>query len=320
MKISNLYNIPAAKALEESAKKFADAAPGLILGESLIQLDPKVFERKYSELVFLNSGLDADNTGGYAEAIRSLRIAENGGFKTAGTQSTNKGKISLDAQSSLIEVVAREAESLWTKSEVERAALQNINLVDKFVAAHQRIYSREVDQIIALGVEDLGTEGLLNYSGFTATGASDTAENLATSSPESLYNEVASFISAQHSAVQNTPEYMANVVVFPFRVYNVLQATVMNSAGSTKNVLRALQDNFPSVNFYGSSKGDDASLAASATVAYSTNEEAMKVRIPQPLTFAPIFEHGFKYEAASMYRIAGIDVLEDSAGRILNGL
>ncbi len=320
MKIENLYNIRAAKAFEDSAKQLCDAAPGLVLGESLIALDPKIFERKYAELVFLNSGLDVDNTGGYSEAVRSLRISETGGFKTAGAQSANKGKISLEAQASLIEVLSRTAESLWTKSDVEKAALQNINLVDRFVAAHQKIYSREVDQIIALGVEDLGTEGLLNYSGFTATAAADTAEELAATDPESLYGEVASFISAQHSRVQNTPEHMVDVVVFPTRVYNVLQATILNANGSTKNVLRALQDNFPSVSFYGSSKGDDESLAASTTVAYSTNEDAMKVRIPQPLTFAPVFEHGFKYETESMYRIAGIDVLEDSAGSILNGL
>jgi hypothetical protein len=60
---------------------------------------------------------------------------------------------------------------------------------------------------------------------------------------------------------------------------------------------------------------------SSATVAYANSDEAMKMRIPLALTIGEIVKLGsFNFHVDSKYRIAGLDVLEDTAGRILTGL
>jgi len=320
MKIGNLLNIASIKALTASATAFNDAAPGLTLGEDLIAVNQKVLEKKYPELVFLNSGLQADNTGGYAEAVRSLRLNEEGGYQIAGSQSGNKGKISLSNDSSLLEVVAKSAESTWTTTEVQQAALSNINLVEKFVAAHNKVYQREVDATIAFGTGKAGSEGLLNNSEFVASAASDDAATLAAASGEDLYNEISVLITDQHSDVEDIEEYSANVVIMPTRVKNIAAKTILDTAGGSKTVLTALKENFPEVKFLSSNKCDSDELAASVVVAFSTSDEAMVTRIPQPITFAPVFQHGFKFESESQYRIAGLDLYEPKAGRILTGL
>jgi hypothetical protein len=47
----------------------------------------------------------------------------------------------------------------------------------------------------------------------------------------------------------------------------------------------------------------------------------MVMRIPQPLTIGEIVRRGsFNHAVDYKYRIAGLDVLEDSAARILTGL
>jgi hypothetical protein len=201
MKLNNLYNAISIEAFGKSAKCFIDATPGGVsLGENLIQVDPKILERKYPENAFLNSGLNADNSGGYAEAVRTLRISEEGGFSIVGQKGANKGKISLSAEDTLIKVYHLMAGSSWTVTEVQQALMSGVNLPTKYIAGHSKRYQSDVDQITALGIEGK-TTGLLNNTEFTAEAASDTAANLALISGDALYNEIAKAINKQKSDI-----------------------------------------------------------------------------------------------------------------------
>lgn len=318
MKLGNLYNLASFEAFCDSSKArgFTDAYAGSVLARNLTAVDPNIFEKKYPELAFVNSGVEADNSGGYARRIQSLRLQDLGGFTTAGDASGNKGKISLAGEDSFLKVIERESHSIWSDSEIREAELQNINLPQRYVQAHNRIYMREVDTIGLTG--GIGNEGLLNYSGFNSDSA---AGAISTLTAAQMYQEFADMINAQWNAVNNTPEYKANRVCMPVAVMNTLQSTIMDtSAGNTASVLRALQDNFPSVVFMASARAGDVG-GTSATVAYSNNAEVMKMRIPQPLTIGEIIKTGsFDYKVDSKYRIAGLDVLEDTGGFILTGL
>ncbi len=322
MKIGNLYDLASFQRFLDSGKKpgFADAYAGSVLARNLTAIDPQIFEKKYPELAFVNSGIVSDNSGGAARLIQSLRKRETGGFTTSGDSSGNKGKISLAGEDSTLAVVIRESHSEWSETEVAEAAQQNINLVSDYITAHTRIYLRDVDQIGYLGIPDKSTStGLLNHAGFTsgaATGA------IATLSAQQMYDDIADLITSQHNAVNNTPEYMANRVDMPIYVLNTLNVTMLNTAASPSSVLKALQGNFPGVEFRGTFRADDAGGAGvSHTVAYSTNNEVMKMRIPSPLTVGEIIKvTSFDHRVDSMYRIAGLDVLEDTGGYILTGL
>lgn len=322
MKIGNIYDLDSFQRFLDSGKKagFADAYAGSVLARNLTAVDPQIFEKKYPDLVFVNSGIVADNSGGYARRIQSLRKREQGGFSTAGDASGNKGKISLAGEDSTINVVEREAHSIWTDSEVKEAELQNLNLVSDYVTAHNSIYLREVDEIGYLGIPDkAASKGLLNYAGFTsgaATGA------IGTLTAQQMYDDISDLIQSQHNAVNNTPEYMANRVDTPIYVLNLLAATILNTAAGSSTVLTALKANYPGIEFRGTFRADDAGGAGvSHTVAYSNNNEAMKMRIPTPLTVGEIIKQGsFDFRVDSKYRIAGLDVLEDTSGYILTGL
>lgn len=320
MKIGHAYNLDSFKAFMDSAKKpgFADAYAGTVLARNLTAVDPRLFEKKFPELAFVNSGIQADNSGGYARRIQSLRVIDLGGFTTSGDASGNKGRISLMAEDSFLKVIVREADSVWKDDEIKEAELQNINLVQRYVQAHNSAYMREIDQIGLLGgVAGIGT-GLLNHSGFTATGAGGAVETL---TAQQMYDAVAGLITDQFNAVNNTPEYMADRVIMPVDVMNKLNVTILNSAAGSSTVLRALQDNFGGVQFLASFRAANTGSGVSATVAFSSSEEVMKMRIPVPLTIGEIIKIGsFDYKVDSKYRIAGLDVLENTGGRILTGL
>jgi hypothetical protein len=119
---------------------------------------------------------------------------------------------------------------------------------------------------------------------------------------------------------------MATRVMMPTRVKNVLMATILNTANGSMSVMRALEQNFPDVTFLATFRADTTganggSLDTSAVVAYNPNEEAMVMRIPLALTISEIIKiRPFEFEVDSKYRIAGLDILEATAGRILTGL
>lgn len=309
MKIGQIYNLKAFKAFLDSAKKpgFKDSYAGTVLARNLTYVDPKLFEKKYPELSFVNSGIQADNSGGVARRIQSLRILEQGDFATAGDISGNKGKISIHAEDSFLPVVVRNAHSEWSDDEIKENDLQGINLVSKFISSHNKIYMRNIDQIGFLG---LGTqEGLLNYSGFASAGSANTFPNL---TAQQMYDEVAEAIQAQWNGVNNTPEYKADRVVMPVATMNLLTATILDTASSTKSVLKSLQDNYLEIQFMSTFR------ATTDLVVYSTNRESMVMRVPVPLTVGEIIKvSSFDFRVDSKYRIGGLDVLEDTSGYVL---
>jgi len=317
MTIGQLYDLDRFKAFTDSASAtgFKDSASGVVLARNLTAVNPKVFEKRYPELSFLNSGVVADNTGGYSRRIQSLRIVEQGDFADASDLSTGKGRISLTAEDSFLKVFPKEAHSVWTDDDIKEAELGNINLVQRYIATHNKAYNQKVDEIGYVGHN--GQAGLLNYAGFTSTNSSDVVGNL---TAQEMYDEIATLITEQRNAVNNTPEYSCNRVAMPTSVMNKLQVTMLNTANGSSTVLKALQDNFPDIQFVTTFRASDVG-GASKVVAYSNNEEAMVMRIPVKLTIGEIIKQtSFSFRVDSKFRIGGLDVLEDTSARILSGL
>lgn len=317
MLLKHLYNLPSFDRFLASGGKagFTDSDGGIVLARNLTAVDPKIFEKKFPELTFVNSGIQVDNSGGYARRIQSLRVVDSGDFADAGDEADNKGKISLRAEDNFIKVFVKEAHSIWSDDDIKEADLQNINLVQKYMAAHTKKYNQKVDTIGLIGHNT--QTGLLNNASFGSTAAT---APIATATAQELYDDISGLIRAQWDGVFNTPEYMANRVMMPTDVFNKIQATILNTAAGSSSVLKALQDNHPGVQFVASAKADSVG-GTSKTCAFSNNEEAMKMRIPVPLTIGEIIKIGsFDFKVDSKFRIAGLDVLEATAGRYITGL
>lgn len=319
MKIGNLYNLESFKNFQDSSKKmgFEDSYAGVVLARNLTAVNPKIFEKKYPDLAFMATGIQADNTGGYARRIQSLRVAELGGFKQSGDASGDKGSISLTGEDSYISVIENLAKSVWTDSEIKEADLQGINLVSRYLTAHNKIYMREIDEAGLVGVA--GNKGLLTYAGFNSSAAGGL---IGTLTPQQMYDAYSTLIQEQKNAVNNTDEYTVKTVTTPTRCINMLEATMMDTTAGTQSVLSALQGNFPDIKFIGTFRAENAGpLNVSVTTASATSDEAMVMRIPLALQIGEIVKQGsFDFQVDSKYRVAGLDVLEDSAGRHLYGL
>ena len=102
------------------AKGFTDSA-GVVQGRNTVTVDPTLFEKKYPDNVFLNSGIQADNTGGYGNAVESLRKDYTGGFNSASDSGDVKGRIGMNTEYSVIHVSGKKALSELHQAELKEA-------------------------------------------------------------------------------------------------------------------------------------------------------------------------------------------------------
>jgi hypothetical protein len=312
--LKQIFNVDSFATAHEQAKTL-DNAGGVILARNLEHVSSEVFEQKFAGLTLLNQGITVNNEGGYADIITKLKEGVSGDFQVSGGGDNTDGKISLVGASDGIPVLYKEGFSEWNENELKQAELEGRNLVTSYVRAHNSLYQRNIDKIGYIG-QTGKTTGLLNHAGFTATGATGVFSGLTATA---MYDEVATLITSQWTGVYNEPTFMANRVVMPQAQYNLLSLKVLNSAAGPQTVLQALKLNFPTVSF---EITNEATLVSGSArmVAYSNDRQAMQLRIPVPLTVSPIFQHGFKFQMQAYFRIGGLDVIENGAGKILTGI
>jgi hypothetical protein len=319
-----LYDVNSFEDKALFAKKSFKDAGGIILARNLEHVSAEIFTQEFGGLTFLQQGVEVNNEGGYSTSIKKLKLAVEGGFRESGTSTNTGGKITLSGEDDSIPVFTMEGESDWSEVELKQAELQNINLPSRFFEGHAELYNRKIDDLGYFGqVRTDGsqkTTGLLNH-GWTTSASVATAE---ASSGQALYDEIVGLMVAQWAGVLNVETYKADRVVMPSRVYNLVSTKILNSAGSEMSVLRALQSNFPGVTFGLTSKADTVAngglMAASTTVAFSSNRRAMQMRVPVPLNVSSVDQRGFKYYVESYFGVAGLDVIESAAAQTLTGL
>jgi len=268
-----------------------------------------------------------DNSGGFVERIKSLRLIAEGDFVRATDKTTDKSKISLKAEDNFIQVHPFEAFSEWSETEVKQNALQNINLVQQLIEKANFKYLRKIDEIGLRGIKDISGAvlfpGLLNSTSFITTGAVGAAPTL---DAQQLYDAFSTLITNQWADSNNTSAYMATRVIMPNSVMNIISKKIFSQVGNfNRTVFEALKTNFPRIEFISSFRAEADSIATppvlSSTVAYNVERGSMVMRLPQPLTIGQIiFTGSFTQKMDYAARVGGLDVLDITSGRILTGL
>jgi hypothetical protein len=311
-KLKNLYDLQSFDGAIEQVKQM-DTAGGTILGRNLEYVTQEVFKQRIAGVTFLDSGIEIDNSGGWADAITKRKIGVNGGFRTDGDNSNTNGKISIKAESDTIPVIMREASSDWTEMQLKQSDLEGRNLVQDLIGGHDQLYKQEIDEIGYTGGA-VGT-GLLNYGSWSSDAS---AKTFANSTGLEMYNEVRDIINLQRSAVLNDPMYRCNSMILHPDTFNLLSGTPLNTAAGSDSVLEAIKKNLGITNITLSHRAEISSVKR--LVVYSTFREGMVMRIPQALMVSPVDQKGFHYYVESLFRIGGLDVAEDAAAYVLTGV
>jgi len=306
LKAVALYDYNSLLYASEQVSKVLDGQNGAFVRENLIQLSRKIHQFIPNGITFNQLGIMVDNTGGYANAIKSLRLSYNGDFKKAGTSSNTNGKISVGGDTDLIPVDAYEAESDYSVTELNQARLENRNLQSELFKAHQDKYLRKLDELIY--------NKLTTYAGFTKEDSTKEWEDM---TDEELSDTLRNLVIKQRNAV--SIGYEADVLVVPKALKLRCESSDYKALGDltiSEKLAKTL-----GVRLVGTDKLKGAGKGGKdLAIAISSNEESMIIRIPKRLGISPVSRFGNKFYFEGSFRVAGLDILEDGAGYILDSL
>lgn len=315
--VKNLYDVRSfgdaaitAKHFKTTTGKTFDSA-GILLPRQLEHISTTIYQQRFANLSFLSGGgITINNEGGAADTITKIKQTINGDFATAGNTSNTDGKISLSAQSASIQVTGKKAESSWSVDELEQAQMANVNLVSNLIAAHNTKYNQAIDEIGYIG--NTFNEGLLNYSGFDIEAATGVFSGL---TAQQMYDNIKDLVNAQRTVVSLDEVFSCNKLACSPGIFTRLSTTILNTAAGAMSVLAAIKLNL-NIDFVITFRA----TALKSITAYTNSDLAMVMRIPKQLTLSNIYQLGFDSYVESMFRVGGLDVIENGAGYILTGV
>jgi len=307
IKASLLYDHKSILGCASSSAYLKDGQNGAIARENLITVSKKIHEYMPPNATLLSLGMTIDNTGGWGNLIKSLRIAGEGEHEKIGTSGQGGGKISVSGSESYITIDGYEGNSSYTVTELNQSKLENRNLHAELVGVHNKKYHERIDKD--------GYDSLLDVNnGFTRT---DSLKTWRTMDDQELSDTIRNHILAQRSDLNAM--YHCDTYVVPTELKNRCDATDYKAESElsiTDKIKRSLN-----VKIIGSFRLTGAGAGGSdVALALNTNPNAVLVRIPKKFTLSPTHKLGHRFYFESMFRTGGVDILETSAGSILDKL
>ena len=284
-------------ASKEVETHFKDAHQGALARESLVATTKGLHLYMPSKMTLLNLGIGVDNSGGYANKIRSLRMVGTGGFVEAGTSSTTQGRIGIDGDYSELLVKGYEAESLYSDTEIGQAQMEKRNLYKELVGVHQRKYIETVDA--------LGYQTLIKTKDFDKQ---DVGKSWDSMTDEEVYKLLKDGVVAQRSNVSDA--YYADTIVLDPKGYTRVHSSDYK-ANTDLTIAEKLKRDL-GVKFQVSFRLKGKTK--STVLILNTGAESLMIRIPQRLKISKVYNLGSKHGFDSGFRVAGVDVLEEGSG------
>lgn len=215
--------------------------------------------------------------------------------------------------------------------ELGTAMMLGMNLnPDKAIAA-RRIAEEFTDKIAFNGDTSKGLTGLVNNSAVTATTApadgTGAATTFASKTPDQVLRDINGQLTGIYTGTLGAE--MADTILLPYTVLLDLSTRRIDAVNQT-TILEWVEKN----NIYTRTTGQaltirgmfgylDTSGASSTKrmVAYRRSPEVLKMHIPMPYRFLPVWQVGpILFEVPGIMRIGGVDIRRPKSVRYLDGI
>lgn len=197
--------------------------------------------------------------------------------------------------------------------EINQAQMLGINLSADKANAARRAGEEMVDRIALQGDTKKGFEGLLDHSAVTANAAGNGDWNGGATTPDQIISDVNDALANVQSQTNNVT--LADTLLMPYSKWNYIASTRLTDTSMT--ILEFIRMN----NVYTAQTGapltmrairnlDTAGVSGTARmVAYRRNPEVLKLHMPMPHRFLPVWQAGpLRWEIPGVMRLGGLDV------------
>jgi hypothetical protein len=334
MRDSMVDNFLASKTLHTHgfAKHVIDSGvtnAGMYLEQQLTYIIKKVAMRKYPNTPSLS--IFSVNNEGALEKILLKRIRSSSGEhlrEHENKSNPNKGVITVAYDATGMKIEDFEASSFYKEMDLLRSAMFGDALDAAVMEAHDRSYKTKIDSIAMLGMQtDAGTQlvyGLLNRTDVNSNLTANVTAAFSTATGVQMYNDIAALVAAQQGAVGGNQEMWVNCLVTSPFVLSKLYTTVYAATATTwMTVANMIETNLgiTKANMYATNHaiGLDAVGTKDRLCLFNNSADFMELHIPQPLKYSEILKQKFSYTFDSMFRPAGLNIIEQLTFAYLKG-
>ncbi len=196
--------------------------------------------------------------------------------------------------------------------EINQAQMLGIGLANDKASAARRAAEEMIDRIALEGDDLKGFEGLFDHSAVTATGATN-GDWDGTATPDEIIEDVNGALSNVQVATNNI--ILADTLILPFVRWNHIASTRLTETNMTilewirANNVYTAQTGAP-LTIRAARKLDDAGVSATARmIAYRRNPEVLKLHMPMPHRFLPVWQTGpLRWDVPGVMRFGGLDI------------
>ena len=219
----------------------------------------------------------------------------------------------------------------YTLEEIGTAQLLGMNLTADKATAARRVAEEKIDSVAFVGDAAKGFTGLVNASGPTASTApadgTGSATTFASKTPDQILRDVNGVLTGIFTGTYGAE--IADTLLLPYSVLLDLSTRRIDAVNQT-TILEWLQRN----NIYTLTTGQPLTIrgvfgyldtaGASSTkrmVAYRRSPEVLKMHIPMPFRFLPVWQTGpMRFDVPGIFRLGGVDIRRPKSVRYLDGL
>lgn len=195
--------------------------------------------------------------------------------------------------------------------EINQAQMLGINLSSDKAGAARRASEEMIDRIALEGDTVKGFEGLFDHSAVNANGA--TTGDWPNANPDEVIGDVNQALTNVQTQTNNI--VLADTLLLPYARWNHLASTRLTDTGMT--ILEFIRKN----NVYTAQTGaqltiratrklDTAGISGNARmVAYRRHPEVLKLHMPMPHRFLPVWQSGpLRFDVPGVMRLGGLDI------------
>lgn len=219
----------------------------------------------------------------------------------------------------------------YTLEELGTAQLLGMNLTSDKASAARRVAEEKIDGVAFVGDAAKGFTGLVNASGPTATTApadgTGSATNFASKTPDQILRDINGQLTGIFVGTLGVE--MADTLLLPYSVLLDLSTRRIDAVNQT-TILEWIEKN----NIYTRTTGQPLIIrgvfgyldtaGASSTkrmVAYRRSPEVLKMHIPMPFRFLPVWQTGpMRFDVPGIFRLGGVDIRRPKSVRYLDGI
>ena len=219
----------------------------------------------------------------------------------------------------------------YNLEELGTAQLLGMNLTADKASVARRVAEEKIDAVAFAGDAGKGLTGLVNSTAPTATTApadgTGSATTFATKTPDQVLRDVNGQLTGMFTGTLGAE--IADTLLLPYSVLLDLSTRRIDATNQT-TILEWIERN----NIYTRTTGQPLTIrgvfgyldtaGAGGTkrmVAYRRSPEVLKMHLPMPFRFLPVWQTGpVRYDVPGIFRVGGVDIRRPKAVRYLDGI